>query len=139
LRVEAAGATIFLAVAVCLPLLFQTQRDFDPLLAAALVASHALAARIRVFVGAGAAMPTQLIIVPMLFLMPVTVVPALVAAGLLLAAGFDVVRGRAHAERMITATGDAWHAVGSGLVLAAAGEPDLSYAEWAVIAGAIGA
>jgi diguanylate cyclase (GGDEF)-like protein len=137
LRVEIVVAAIFLAVAVAMPLFWGSHREFDPLLAAALVFSHALAARIRVFVGAGAAMPTQLIIVPMLFLMPVTVVPALVAGGLLLAAGIDVVRGRAHAERLVTATGDAWHAVGSSVVLALAGEPDLVASSWPLIAGAL--
>lgn len=137
LRVEMVGAVIFLAIVVSLPLLGGSQREFDPLLAAALVLSHAAAARIRVFLGAGAAMPTQLIIVPMLFLMPVTVVPALVAGGLLIAAGIDVVRGRAHAERMVTATGDAWHAVGSSLVIMLAGEPGLAAASWTVIAGAL--
>ena len=137
LLVEALFAIAFLAVATAMPIIWDSQRDFDPLLAAALVLSHAAAARIRVFVGAGAAMPTQLIIVPMLFLMPVAMVPVLVACGLTLAATVDVLRGRAHPERFVIAINDAWHAVGSSAVLVLAGEPALLVTWWPVIAGAV--
>ena len=137
LRVETVVAAVFVVVACSMPLLWDSERDFDPLLAVALVLSHAAAARTRIFLGAGGAMPTQLVIVPMLFLMPVTMVPAMVAGGLVLAAGVEVLRGRAHAERMVTATGDAWHAVGSSMVLAFFGEPGLDPAWWPAIAGAL--
>ncbi len=137
LRVEIVFAALFVVVAGSMPLLGASQREFDPLLAAALVLSHAAAARIRIFLGAGGAMPTQLLMVPMLFLMPVTIVPALVAGGLLLAAGIEVLRGRSHAERMVTATGDAWHAVGSSMVFVFFGEPGLDPSWWPVIAGGL--
>lgn len=137
LRVEAVVAALFLLLAVGAPFVWPSDRGFDPLLAVALVLSHALAARIRVFLGAGCAMPTQLVIVPMLFLMPVATVPLLVAGGLMLAAASEVVCDRAHPERLLTAVADAWHVIGSTLVLGLAGEPDLVLAAWPVITGAL--
>lgn len=136
-RVEVAAAVLFVLVAVGMGLLLPSDRELDPLVAPALVLSHAIAARIRVYVGAGCAMPTQLVLVPMLFLVPVAVVPVLVAGGLLLAASWDVTHGRAHPERLITAVADAWHVIGSALVLSFAGEPDLAIAAWPVILAAL--
>jgi len=132
-RVEAVVAVLFLALAVGAPLTWHSDREFDPLLAAALVSSYALAARIRVYLGAGCAVPTQLIVVPMLFLMPVATVPALVATGLALAAALDAIRGRTHPEQMLVAVADAWHVIGSTAVLALAGEPKLVPDAWPVI------
>lgn len=136
-RVEVAAAVLFVLVAVGMGLFLPSDRELDPLVAPALVLSHAIAARIRVYVGAGCAMPTQLVLVPMLFLVPVAVVPVLVAGGLLLAASWDVTHGRAHPERLITAVADAWHVIGSALVLSFAGEPDLAIAAWPVILAAL--
>lgn len=131
------AATAFLVVAGALMLLCPSDRPFDPLLAAALVASYAIAASIRVFFGGGSGVPTQLILVPMLFLMPSAAVPALVAAGLALAATFDVARGLAHRERVYSAIADSWHAVGPATVFYVAGEPSLDVTAWPVIAAAL--
>ena len=80
LRIEALVAGAFVAVAVLLPVLVAPGRDFDPGVAAALIVSLALASQVRLHVGAGSAVPTQLVFVPMLFLLPPAMVPACVAA-----------------------------------------------------------
>jgi diguanylate cyclase (GGDEF)-like protein len=123
LHVETLAATAFLAVAALLPLVLDSARAFDPAVAAALIVSLALASRVRLYIGAGSAVPTQLVLVPMLFLLPAATVPACVAAGLLLADAADVVRRTEHPERLVTSVADAWHAIGPALVFAAAGEP----------------
>jgi diguanylate cyclase (GGDEF)-like protein len=137
LRVEAVAAFGLAAVAVALPLLLPPTRAFDAPVAAALIVSLALASRVRLYVGAGAAVPTQLVLVPMLFLLPPATVPACVAAGLMLAESVDIVRRRAHPERLLTSVADAWHAVGPALVFAAAGAPPPDASYWAVLAMAL--
>ena len=76
----------FLAGALALALIAEPARGLSPLLAAAFVASLAVAARIEFSVGAGSAMPTQLVFVPMLLLLPTPYVPLLVAVALVVSA-----------------------------------------------------
>ena len=78
-------------------------------------------------------MPTQLVLVPMLFLLPPAAVPACVACGLAGSALFDAARRRAHPERAVTGTADAWHAVAPSLVFVAAGAPPAEPAFWAIL------
>src|SRR5688500_4019928 len=59
LRVEAAAAVSFGAVALAMALLVPFERTLDPLLAAALIVSLALASRVHLHLGAGFAVPTQ--------------------------------------------------------------------------------
>jgi diguanylate cyclase (GGDEF)-like protein len=139
LRIEVLAATAFVAVAVVLPVVLDSARTFDPAVAAALIVSLALASRVRLYVGAGSAVPTQLVLVPMLFLLPAAAVPACVAAGLLLADAVDVVRRTEHPERLVAGVADAWHAVGPALVFAAAGEPAAAPDAWGVLLLALAA
>lgn len=135
--VEARSALLLVAVAVAMPLALPSERALSAEVLFALLAGHVAGARIRLYTGAGCAMPTQLVLVPMLFLLPVALVPAVVVCGLVLAASSDVLRGRAHPERLVSAIADAWHVVGSSAVLAAAGEPGLALQAWPVLAGAL--
>jgi diguanylate cyclase (GGDEF)-like protein len=136
-RVEAAAACAFAAVALGMALLIPHARPFDPLLALALIASFALASGVRLHLGAGYAMPTQLVLVPMLFLLPPATVPACVGLALAGAAAVETLRGRAHPERILTGTADAWHAVAPSLVFVAAGRPAAELEYWAVPALAV--
>jgi diguanylate cyclase (GGDEF)-like protein len=136
-RVEIVAAAAFVAVATAMPLLISSERAFDPAVAAALIVSFAVASRVRLYVGAGAAVPTQLVLVPMLFLLPPATVPACVAAGLLAPDAIDVLRRREHPERLASAIADAWHAVGPSLVFAAAGTPAPAPSDWPVLALAL--
>jgi diguanylate cyclase (GGDEF)-like protein len=132
LRVEAAAAASFAAVALAMALLIPFTRSLDVVLAAALIVSLALASRVHLHLGAGFAVPTQLVLVPMLFLLPPEVVPACVGLGLAGGALIGTLRGLDHPERIITGVADAWYAVGAALVVIAAGGPAAEIEYWAV-------
>ena len=132
LRVEAAAAAAFVAVATAMAATLEHSRPFDPLLALALVSGIAFASGVRLHLGAGYAMPTQLMLVPMLFLLPPATVPACVGLAFAAAAVTETLRRRAHPERTLTGIADAWHAVGPSLVFVAAGGPAPELEYWAV-------
>src|SRR4051812_2099419 len=136
-HVEAAAAALFLGAATALVLLAPSEREFAPGIAAALVLGYALAARVRLYVGAGSTMPTQLVLIPMLFWLPAATVPPAVACALVLAALVDVVRGRAPGERLLTAVPDALYTFGPSLVILAAGEPTAGEVAWGLVALAV--
>jgi HD-GYP domain-containing protein (c-di-GMP phosphodiesterase class II) len=139
LAAEAATAAAFLAVATALAVLMPQERSFDAPLAATLVVTYALMARVRFPIGYGFTIPTQLVLVPMLFLMPLGIVPLLVAAGMVLGGLPEYLRGDRHPTRALAAISDSWHAIGPVAVLGAAGitEPHLS--EWPVLLAALAA
>ena len=133
LRVEGVCAAGLIVVAAVLALTVSSNRSTDVLLAAGLIASLALAFRVRLYLGAGFATPTWVVLVPMLYLLPVPLVPACVALGLIVA----TVLARAHPERLITAIGDAWFAVGPALVFIAFSEPAPMLSSWPQLALAL--
>src|SRR6476619_545970 len=114
---ETFAAISFLLVATLMVALLPAGQSFSFGTAAVLVAGYAVASRIKFEVGTGFTVPTQLVLVPMLFLLPTPAVPLFVAAGNLLGDLPDYLRGRRHPERTIMAFGDFWHAVGPALVL----------------------
>src|SRR3954454_3333099 len=124
LATEAAAGGLFAVVAAGL-LLFGGMERFDAVTAAMLVALYAVVARVEFPIGAGYVVPTQLVLVPMLVLLPPETVPPLVAAGLVLARTIDWVRHRGSPLRLLFSVADAWHAVGPAVVLLAAGAPQL--------------
>ena len=139
LVVEAVAAGAFLAVAGLMALLIGGQRELDPLLALALVGAYALIGRVRFTARYGFTVPTQLIFVPMLFLLPVGAVPLLVAAGTVLGSLPEYLSGRLHRRRLVVALSDSWHAIGPALVLGLAGSPEASLSEWPILFAAFGA
>ena len=139
-RERAASAFVgsaFVAVAVPLALTVPSDRALSPLLFVGLVVAYALAFELDFEVGAGYAVPTQLVLVPMLFALPTGVVPLAVAAGILLASLVDLRRGLIDCGRIAPRLANAWHAVGPALVLglAGAGDPDLG--EWPLYLAAL--
>jgi len=90
-------------------------------------------------IGSGLAIPTQLVFVPMLFLLPLGLVPLCVAAAMLLADLVERLEGKIHPERMLARLGNAWYALRPALVLAAAGEPDASLERWPLLVAALAA
>lgn len=112
-------------------------RTPSPGLVALLVLSYALASRVEFEIGAGSAAPTQLLLVPMLFILPAGIVPAAVAMGLVLGALPDVRDRRMHGERLMVQLVRAWHSVGPAGVMLAAGEPVATIDVWPVLAAAL--
>jgi diguanylate cyclase (GGDEF)-like protein len=125
LATEVAAGGLFLVAAGSLLLLDGATSGFDPVVAAVLVALYALVSRVEFPVGAGYVVPSQLVLVPMLVLLPPAAVPLLVACGLLLARLSDWFRHRGSALRVLFSVADAWHAFGPAVVLLIAGSPKL--------------
>jgi HD-GYP domain-containing protein (c-di-GMP phosphodiesterase class II) len=113
-------------------------RPFDPLLALGLVVAFAVAARVEFEVGTGTALATQLVLVPMLFLLPAGAVPLAVAAGLALSHLAPVPR-REELARVPLDLVNSWFAVGPAAVLVLAGEPGPSLVHWPIFVGALAA
>jgi diguanylate cyclase (GGDEF)-like protein len=81
------------------------------------VGVYALFSHIEFEVGPGSAIPAQLVLVPMLFVLPPAVVPLAVGVGFVLGGFADsLVHGR-NAERSFVLLSSSWHAVGPALVI----------------------
>jgi putative nucleotidyltransferase with HDIG domain len=95
--------------------------------------------RVRFAARYGFTVPTQLIFVPMLFMLPAGSVPLFVAAGIVAGSLPDYLLGRQHPSRALRLPGDAWHSVGPALVIGLAGSPEASLSEWPLLAAALAA
>ncbi|MEK6276175.1 MAG: HD-GYP domain-containing protein [Actinomycetota bacterium] len=104
-----------------------------------LVGAYAVAFRLDFEVGSGSAVPTQLILAPMLFVLPIGMVPLGVAAGILVGSWLEYSRGKIQIGRVFVRVGDSWHAVGPALVLGLAGESQPDLRRWPVYVGAVAA
>jgi PAS domain S-box-containing protein len=129
LRVECVVATLFGVVAIPLASIGWNSGEY-PVSAVLLVATYAFVARVRFQVGPGLVRPTQLVLVPMLFLLPATAVPLLVAVGLVLSELPEVVRRTAHPQRFVVAVADSWHAIAPAIVVALLVDADSGHAPW---------
>jgi HD-GYP domain-containing protein (c-di-GMP phosphodiesterase class II) len=133
----AVSASSFLAVAVVLAIGIPSERSPSVGAAALLLAAYAIAFRFEFEIATGSAVPTQLILVPMLFLLPIGAVPLAVAAGIVLGSLAAYLRGELHLERVFVRLVNSWHAVGPALVLAVAGEGPPRLNQWPVYAAAL--
>ncbi|HET6570427.1 MAG TPA: HD-GYP domain-containing protein [Solirubrobacterales bacterium] len=130
--VEAALALGFLAVALAMVLLLPSPRALHLPSLAILICAYVVCSRAKFDIADGHTVPTELVLVPMLFLLPTPAVPLAVAGGDLLGRGYDYASGHTSAHRAFHALGDSWHAVGPALVLVAAGAQVFSWDEWPV-------
>lgn len=120
----------FVAAAVALALLVPSDRHPGAVAVILLVAAYAAAFRLDFEIGTGSAVPTELILVPMLFVLPVGLVPIAVAAGVVLGSLDEHVRGSLSLGRVGMRVVFAWYAVGPALVLGLAGEPAPRLSDW---------
>jgi diguanylate cyclase (GGDEF)-like protein len=145
LLVDAIAAALFVAVAAALLLAAGGTHPragaVGPITgtAALLIAVYALVVRIEFPVGAGYVVPTQLILVPMLLILPPAAVPAAVGCGMALGSAVDWMFGRVPPRRVLSAVPDAWHAVGPAVVLLLAGSPVIGFGQLPLLAVAIAA
>jgi HD-GYP domain-containing protein (c-di-GMP phosphodiesterase class II) len=130
---------LFLAVAGALAVLIPSERDPSVLTVALLIGAYALAFRLDFEISSGSAVPTQLILVPMFFLLPIGMVPLAVAAGVLCGSALEYVRGSLHPQRVFLRLQNAWHAVGPAIVLGIAGESGPNLDDWPIYLAALGA
>jgi putative nucleotidyltransferase with HDIG domain len=82
------------------------------------IVMYAIACRVRFYVGAGYTIPTQLVLVPMLFQFSPGLVPLAVIAGATLGRLPDVIERKAHPDRLLLGPANAWHSLGPALVFA---------------------
>jgi diguanylate cyclase (GGDEF)-like protein len=138
--VEGVAAVLFLACAIPLALPALISQPVDPLLVVVLVGMYALASRMIEFpIGAGYVVPSYMVLVPMLLLLPAAIAPLLTAAGLVVGTLAQVAVGRAEVKRALLAIPDAWHSLGPALVLTMAAKPHGVLNQAAVYAMAFGA
>ena len=136
-NVALAGA--FVAVAALIALLCDTGQAFSPALALLFVAAYAVVGAVEVWGDTGNAVPTQIVFVPMLLLLPAPYVPLLVAAAIVLTSAGQALRGGAALGRSAFAVGDAWFSVGPALVLVALAPEHPDVGHWWVYALALAA
>jgi diguanylate cyclase (GGDEF)-like protein len=135
-REAVAGALFaggFLAAAIALAVVAPGAREVSPAVLAVLLAAFVSASRVEFEVGSGCAVPTQLAFVPLLFALPVGLVPLAVAGVALVGALPEVVRGRTPAARVLLPLSSCWYALGPTLVLTIAGEPSAASASAPVL------
>src|ERR1700733_5465980 len=117
LRTEAAGAAVFIVAAVLLAALATSARHFSLPALAVMMVTYVIARRVQYPVGSAWTAPTQLVFVPMLFVLPMPFVPLVVAACSVLERLPKVARGHLGPTRLLAAVGDSFYALGAGLVL----------------------
>jgi HD-GYP domain-containing protein (c-di-GMP phosphodiesterase class II) len=138
-RVEFGMAASFLVFATAMALLLSSPRTLQAPELILLVAAYTVACRARFDIADGYTVPTELVLVPMLFLLPTPIVPLVVSVSWLLGRLIDYASGRTSVHRAFHVFGDCWHAVGPALVLVIAGAQTFSWDDWPIYLVALAA
>jgi HD-GYP domain-containing protein (c-di-GMP phosphodiesterase class II) len=138
-RVEQMLAAGFLAAALAMAVLLDSPRHLQFPTLAVLVLAYVVACRAKFDIADGYTVPTELVLVPMLFVLPTPIVPLVVSASWLLGRLIDYASGRASVHRAFHVFGDCWHAMGPALVLVLAGAQTFAWDRWPVYALALAA
>jgi len=137
--VEAWLSALVVGAACAIAAGFQAVRPFQLGAAVAFLVAYLIAKRIKFAVGAGYAIPTQVVFVPMLFLLPTPIVPLVVIAGSVLTVAPDIVAGRKHVDRFLLGSTDGAYAFAPALVLLVAHGQTASWSHWPVFVAALAA
>jgi HD-GYP domain-containing protein (c-di-GMP phosphodiesterase class II) len=138
-RLPAAALSLaFVAAAVGAAVAFGSPLPSVPVVVGLGIA-YAAAFRLEFELGAGSAVPTQLVLVPMLFVLPPGFVPLVVAGAILAATTVESAQGLVDPQRVPFRLVNAWHAVGPAVVLGIAGETQPRLAHWPLYVGALSA
>jgi putative nucleotidyltransferase with HDIG domain len=119
-RGELLVACGFMLAALALPVLYGVHPSLSLPTAGLYVLAFAVAGHVRFDVGAGFTVPTQAVFVPMLFALPISLVPLLVLLALTLDMAPRIISGRVSPSWLLTVPGNSWFAWGPALVLLAA-------------------
>jgi putative nucleotidyltransferase with HDIG domain len=128
----------FLAAAITLALVGGSERGLSLSVATLYVLALAVSANVRFDVGSGFTVPTQAVFVPMLFALPVSLVPLLVALSLALGTAPMILTKRVPLSRILTVPANSWFAVGPSIVLLL-GHDQLPDVDWALLLLALAA
>ena len=138
LRGEAIAAAAFLVAAIPLAVLAPWRPEMSVPVALVLGGLYALASRVRFEVGSCHTDASQLVLVPMLLLLPAACVPLLVALSYAAGELPDYLLRRRHPERVVVALANSWYALGPALVLTVAGGAQ-GLEDWPLLLGALAA
>jgi putative nucleotidyltransferase with HDIG domain len=136
--VEGLFAAVAIGIAAAMTTL-HAESSLHVATAVLMLLAYAVAKRVRFAVGAGYTIPTQIVFVPMLLLLPTPLVPLLVIAGILLGNLPDYAARRVHLDRVLLAPGDALYAVPPALVLIAGNAQTAGWSHLPVYLAALGA
>ncbi|MGN6665067.1 MAG: HD-GYP domain-containing protein [Solirubrobacterales bacterium] len=131
-RVEYGAALGFIAVALGMALFLDSPRGIDDTTLGILVLAYMAACRARFDIADGFTVPTELVLVPMLFLLPTPLVPLVVSVSWALGRLTDHFAGVISIRRAFHVFADCWHAVGPALVIVVAGAQTFSWHHWPV-------
>jgi putative nucleotidyltransferase with HDIG domain len=137
LSVESVAGIAFLAVATTMAVALTSPRSLEAATLAVLVAAYVMTCRAKFDFADGYTVPTELVLVPMLFLLPTPAVPLVVSLSWALGRLIDYASGATSVRRALHVFGDSWHAVGPALVLILAGAQVFSWEEWPIYALAL--
>ena len=136
---HAVAAGGYLAAATALAVLAPWERSFSAATFVVVLAIYVAAHAVRFPAGGGWTVPTQLVFVPMLFLLPTPLVPLVASLGGFLARTPDLARGRTSLGRALAAAGDDWFALGPALVIVLAGAQSFGWSHWPIYVAALAA
>ena len=128
-RVDLAMAAAFLVAATALALA-APPAPVAAGTAVALVLALAVLSRVEIDLALGFAVPTELAVVPMLFLLPPGVVPLLVGVALVLTRIVDALTGPRHLERIARGCCDAWFSLAPATVFVLGSVDGVHAADW---------
>jgi HD-GYP domain-containing protein (c-di-GMP phosphodiesterase class II) len=137
--VEATLGLATLVAAVALAVLAGSPRTFSLPVALAFTVAYGAVSRVPFTLGDGLAVPTQLVFVPMLLLLPTPLVPLLVIAALAGGMAVDVLNREVSPQRILLSITDASFALAPAAVLIALGAETPSWALWPAYAAALAA
>jgi HD-GYP domain-containing protein (c-di-GMP phosphodiesterase class II) len=135
--VEIGVASAFILAALAMAIFIPSPRRLDLTALVCLVSAYILACQARFDIADGYTVPTQLVLVPMLFLLPTPMVPLIVSISWGLGRTFDYATGRISVYRAFHVFGDCWHAVGPAIVLVIAGAQVFSWDLWPIYVAAL--
>jgi putative nucleotidyltransferase with HDIG domain len=138
-RVGHAASGIAVGAMVTGALLLPGGAPFSPWRLALYIALYAAVSRVEFEIGTGSAIPTELVLVPMLFALPLRLVPMAVAAAFVLRTVTDRPWPLRSPERALPQIAAAAHALGPALVLSMAGGFPLRWSAWPVYVAALAA
>ena len=125
---ECTAAIAFIAIAVTLALSAHAEHSLSVVALAVTVVAYLAAGRVRFAVGSAWTAPTQLVFVPMLFVLPMTWVPLVVAGCTVADLLPELARRRVAVLRVATRIGDSFYSLGAVLVLVLSGHQRFAWA-----------
>ncbi len=97
----------------------------------------AIVARVRFPVAGGWSLPTMLVFVPALFVLPTPIVPLVAMLGFLFGRAPELLREHTQLTMLPAYVADSWYTIGPALVIVLGGAQHFAWSHWPVYAGAL--